>query len=522
MRQCKIFNTKNCSTPDIPPLCPLKNIRAQYGCLVFECNGDGHSTSTSTSTMSTTSGIYSSTTATPSIEDSFDEDIAIGITGGAVLIFLLALFSFIAWAVCSRKRWPLIYVFGNMINMTISGACGIKQLFASIKRRIEKWVRGTAFNIVRWFFQIVLRAMVSLHLLSGNRFRLPLDNVRESDEDVERGTTAVPPFSRSTSLPDLSKLPDNLSPSLLQRHSTSFRTLKRSSSKKSYWDLSSLNPVLTNSSSSSSGNTYPLKYTPEPPYGHTPYASPIPSRHYTLSPKSDSDSFNNININNNNNNMDETLESVTFSDGLSFNLRPEIARFFNNPPVNAKKKLTFNTPSDSLNSSQNDSIEVFSNSTERNAYFQSLYNRSYIPTVTVSPHSSSPSTSTPLLCSFSDFTSSHTLLYTPQTQHTQTQTSLTDSFPSFKDSLLFTPPHQISFPAQPITRTVSLPQLNLNLLPTDVGFDFRSTSSIPSNYLFPFPVERKQKRKRDDGIDASNILQETLRKKRVKRKCHDC
>jgi hypothetical protein len=491
--------------------------------------------------MSTTSGIYSSTTATPSIEDSFDEDIAIGITGGAVLIFLLALFSFIAWAVCSRKRWPLIYVFGNMINMTIFDACGIKQLFASIKRRIEKWVRGTAFNIVRWFFQIVLRAMVSLHLLSGNRFRLPLDNVRESDEDVELGTTANPPFSRSTSLPNLSKLPDNLSPSLLKRHSTSFYTSKKSSSsKKSYWDLSSLNPVLTTSSLSSSGNTYPLKYTPQPPYGHTPYASPVPSRHYTLSPKSDSDSFNNINNNNNNNNnnnMDETLESVTFSDGLSFNLRPEIARFFNNPPVNAKKKLTFKTPSDSPNSSHNDSIEVFSNSAERNAYFQSLYNRNYIPNITVSPHTSlpllpqtsstphpvSPSSSrSPLLCSFSDFTSSHTLLYTPQTQHTQTQTSLTDSFPSFKDSLLFTPPHQISFPAQPITRTVSVPQLNLNLLPTDVGFDFRSTYSIPSNYLFPFPVERKQKRKRDDGIDASNILQETLRKKRVKRKCHDC
>ena len=162
--------------------------------------------------------------------------------------------------------------------------------------------------------------------------------------------------------------------------------------------------------------------------------------------------------------------------------------------------------------------------------------------VTVSPHSShtslpllpqtsssplpvSPSSShssSPLLLSFSDFTSSHTLLYTPQTQHTQTQTSLTDSLPSFKDSLLCTPPHQISFPAQPITRTVSVPQLNLNLLPTDVGFDFRSTYSIPSNFLFPFPVERKQKRKRDDGIDASNILQETLRKKRV-RKCHfDC
>jgi len=477
--------------------------------------------------MSTTSGIYSSTTATPSIEDSFDEDIAIGITGGAVLIFLLALFSFIAWAVCSRKRWPLIYVFGNMINMTIFDACGIKQLFASIKRRIEKWVRGTAFNIVRWFFQIVLRAMVSLHLLSGNRFRLPLDNVRESDEDVERGTTANPPFSRSTSLPDLSKLPNNLSPSLLKRHSTSFH---RSSSKKSYWDLSSPNPVLI-TSSLSSGNIYPLP-TPQPPYGPTPYASPLRLPHYTLSPKSDSGSRN-IN-NNNNNNMDET---VTSSDGISINVHPEIARYFNLNQVNAKKKLTFKTPSDSPNSSHNDSIEVFSNSAERNAYFQSLYNRNYIPNVTVSPHTSlpllpqtsstphpvSPSSShSPLLCSFSDFTSSHTLLYTPQTQHTQTQTSLTDSFPSFKDSLLFTPPHQISFPAQPITRTVSVPQLNLNLLPTDVGFDFRSTYSIPSNYLFPFPVERKQKRKRDDGIDASNILQETLRKKRVRRKCHDC
>ncbi len=352
----------------------------------------------------------------------------------------------------------------------------------------------------------------------------------------------------------------------------------------SYWDLLNFVPLYT-----------PV-FTPTPkPSPRQTYITPS-HRRYTLSPKRKSNSnmtINNKNTNreccsdgninynnNNNNNTDKGLETVTFSDGTTFNVHPELARYYNKPaPVNAKKKLTFKSPSPSnssatsLNSSFNDNIPVFSNSAKLRKHFDAFFrnknlNPANIPNVTVSPHSShslplplSPHTSSPLLAShslplplfphtsspilasphsthtnsplllsFSDFnSSSQTLLNTPHTQTTFTQTSFHDSYTSLLNSslfnpnrLLFTPPPRPTFSPQPITRTTSLPDLATVNHPTDIGFDFRSTTSIPSNILFRTPVVKKPKRKRDDGIDASNILQETLRKKRVRRTHDKC
>ncbi len=516
-----------------------------------------------------------------------------------MLLFMLALFSVLAWAVCARKRWPLIYVLGNMINFSVSSACGIKQLFSSLKTNIRKWTKATAFNVVKWFFQLVLKALVALHLLSGNNFSISLGNVKERSDDVELGLPANPTFNRSMSLPDLSKFSEH--PSTTFRSSSTPKILS-----KSVWDLLASVPVYT-----------PI-FTPSPVHVHTPRPYITPSRfqweyrHYTLSPKSTSDcninnnnnntdrgidvtspninfdwsTINNINnrktnsdskINyNNNNNTNTGLETVTFSDGTTFNVHPELARYYNKPaPVNAKKKLTFKSPSpaNSPNSTFNDSIPVFSNSAKLHKHFDAFFRSknldpAKIPNVTVSPHSShslplpvsphtfspvlashslplpvSPHTSSPvlasphsshsnspLLLSFSDFnSSSQTLLNTPHTQTTFTQTSFHDSYTSLLNSslfnpnrLLFTPPPRPTFSPQPITRTTSLPDLATVNHPTDIGFDFRSTTSIPSNILFRTPVVKKPKRKRDDGIDASNILQETLRKKRVRRTHDKC
>ena len=486
---------------------------------------------------------------------------------------MLALFSVLAWAVCARKRWPLIYVLGNMINFSVSSACGIKQLFSSLKTNIRKWTKATAFNVVKWFFQLVLKALVALHLLSGNNFSISLGNVKERSDDVELGLPANPTFNRSISLPDLSKFSEH--------PSTSFRSSSTPKMRSnSYWDLLNFVPLYT-----------PV-FTPTPkPSPRQTYITPS-HRRYTLSPKRKSNSnmtINNKNTNreccsdgninynnNNNNNTDKGLETVTFSDGTTFNVHPELARYYNKPaPVNAKKKLTFKSPSpaNSPNSTFNDSIPVFSNSAKLHKHFDALFrsknlNPAKIPNVTVSPHSShylplpvsphtsspvlaphslplpvSPHTSSPvlasphsshsnspLLLSFSDFnSSSQTLLNTPHTQTTFTQTSFHDSYTSLLNSslfnpnrLLFTPPPRPTFSPQPLTRTTSLFDLATVNHPTDIGFDFRSTTSIPSNIHFCTPVVKKPKRKRDDGIDASNILQETLRKKRVRRTHDKC
>ena len=172
VRQCKIFDVKNCPTPETPPLCPLKTVRAQYGCLLFNCTQDESPSDSGSSDLGT------------------DSVVAIWLTGGFLFLLLSMILGFAFWAVCSQKRWPRWPLICVLLNL-MSFAFGSQQIFRNFER-VFAYLPGVVRNRIKRIFMLLFNRFLRwtlAYIWNSSHPRRAVEGAR-SAEDPEMGLTA--------------------------------------------------------------------------------------------------------------------------------------------------------------------------------------------------------------------------------------------------------------------------------------------------------------------------------------------
>jgi hypothetical protein len=533
---------------------------------------------------------------------------AIGLIGAVLLLFLLALFAFICWAVCSQNRWPLIYVLGNMINNSIMAiGFGCRRCFQSIPQLIRNGRDRILFFILAWTIRKVLQNMGFYGRPAARplhqRFLSPRKEQKKEEKDIESGIPAFPrnnfersqppnysslfnrtPLPRPRIYPHLSVLlqsnglfrslsDPNLSVSLSHNSSPSLEPkvspvpLTKIKLETTVKDFST--PV-NSTSKTPLANTSPLpsrfKRRVLPIGSSTPWSPAwrIPPTPHTFfdnlleeNSENSSDGEENQNqpsamINSNGDDFQlPPTQKVTFDDGQTFDLDPELARYF---PA-AQKKLDFETSTGSLEAVGVDQSLLVNNSSyyrltadvvTPSSSLSTTYslasihlnhpipstpplipNSSNFPTLIPSPfltpshNSLDPATLIPL--SNWSFSSGSEINYnsTSNSSGSLLSQNFTSNL-SFGHLNIFDNKIDLSRLAKaeifgnrnpPLTRTTSVPNL------ASFSANRQNNSSLPRNFKLNSPLKIVKKKNWDGAIDPKNVLESRLRKKCSKKGC---
>lgn len=552
VRQCKIFNVENCATPETPPLCPLKTVRAQYGCLLFNCTQEESPSDSGSSDLGT------------------DSLVAIWLTGAFLLILLALILGFALWAVCSKKRrwprWPLICVLLNLMNFVL-GSQQIFRFFGMVFAHLPGVVRNRIKRILSLLFKHFLQWVFG-YIWNCTPPRRALEFVRP-EEDPEMGLSApIPPESNSTanlsfsnrtlssSLPNFSKIFRFSTP---RRNRTPVKQQDRL-----YPDLASFfHPNNTNASSSSFTNSIlsPSLRPSAPNFSfhpqsdsvfspsndffsgptstpHTLQFPPTPSFFYNPDNFPEADQPMDTDFHNNGFQQDSItspqspprLSSQTFSpdymelarrnlpqinlDGVPESLARYLRPANSNPPATSntpvRRHLDFEEFGDSPETVARSRLCPSCTACLTNTNLQSL---SCICSLF---HQTPPPLSSPVLSPPSlDISDHQQISFQTNQEQIESFFSANSSFGnlSFSNTGLRFLDESIQ-----ISQTTSVQELSAAIIWPSI---FRRTVSTPTffDYSYPRAPIRKRKRNREIGIDVNNILLPRLRKKTKKDSC---